>query len=385
MKREEKQPILLRVLALLLTAALLLGALVLVVYRDKFNLDALRRWMEYRDLKTGETGTVEPFSHAGGDRASFAYLDNGILAASQSGEWYYSFSGEQYAQQVISLERPVVHAAGDTGVVYDVGGDHLSVYRGIERVFQLENVKPGVEVLSARVNDSGWLALTAQESGFKGSVTVYDSSYEKEIIKVNLSSTFIVDAAISPDCKTVAVVTLGQSGGSFQSQVRFYHVNEREPYTVVSLGNGMPLDLDYEDGALWVLWESGLTVVDPNGGESSQYSFGRNYLKGCSLGGDGFAVVLLGRYREGSANQVVTVDAAGQELGSQTFNSGVLAVDGAGRYAGVLAGDTLSIFTRDFTPYSTLEDTQNARYLSMTETGAAVLANAQQVWMYLPG
>ena len=41
-------------------------------------------------------------------------------------------------------------------------------------------------LLSARVNDSGWLAVTAQQSGYKGSVTVYNvnSTSRKEILSL---------------------------------------------------------------------------------------------------------------------------------------------------------------------------------------------------------
>ena len=54
--KPKKPNILVRLIALLVTAALLLGALVLVVYRDRLNLDALARWFEYRNLETSESG-----------------------------------------------------------------------------------------------------------------------------------------------------------------------------------------------------------------------------------------------------------------------------------------------------------------------------------------
>ena len=81
---------------------------------------------------------------------------------------------------------------------------------------------------------------------------MYDSSYSRKMIQINLSN-YIVDAAVSPDCQTVAIVTLGQEGGSFQSQIQFYPVDQKEPSATVSLGNVVVLDLDYEDGLLWAL------------------------------------------------------------------------------------------------------------------------------------
>jgi len=262
------------------------------------------------------------------------------------------------------------------------GGEDLFVFRGVEEAFHLD-LGSGGELLSARLNDAGWLAVTYQGGGHKGSVTVYDGTYTKEIIKINLS-TFIVDAAVSPDCRTVAIVTMGQENGSFQSQIRFYPVDQKEPSATVPLGNMVVMDLDYEDGQLWVLGEDRVTTVSEDGSVTGSYSLGRNYLKGCSFGGDGFAVLLLSRYRAGSAGQAVVVGPDGTETASLTLPVNVLDLDAAGRYLALLSGERLEVYTSDLTPYSSLEHTQNARHLSLSDSGAALLANAQRAWLYLP-
>ena len=385
--KAKKPNILVRLIALLVTAALLLGALVLVVYRDQLNLDALARWFEYRNLETSESGEAVPFSHAGGKQADFAYLDSGVLLASDTGARYYSLSGELYAEEVRSLEHPVLTHSSGYGVVYDAGGQDLFLFRGVEEAFHL-TLDSG-ELLSARVNDSGWLAVTSHGGGWRGLVTVYDSSYstEEPPIQIRLSSTFVVDAAVSPDCQTVAVVTMGQEGGSFQSEIRFYPMdaeNVEEPSAAVSLGNSVALELDYEDGRLWVLGEDQVSVIQEDGTVAGVYSLGRNYLKGCSFGGDGYALLLLGRYQAGSAERAVIVGPDGTELASLALTANVLDFDAAGRYAALLTGDRLDIYTSDFTPYSSLDQTQNARYISLTDSGAALLANSQQAWLYLP-
>lgn len=46
-----------------------------------------------------------------------------------------------------------------------------------------------------------------------------------------------------------------------------------------------------------MLGEDRVTTVSEDGSVTGSYSLGRNYLKGCSFGGDGFAVLLLSRYR----------------------------------------------------------------------------------------
>lgn len=95
----------------------------------------------------------------------------------------------------------------------------------------------------------------------------------------------MVDAALSPDCKTVAVVTMDQEGGTFLSQVLFFPVDQKEPKAQVSLGSVTVLDLDYEDGLLWVLGEDRVMTLSDDGKSANSYPFGRSYLKGCDFGG----------------------------------------------------------------------------------------------------
>ena len=381
-KAPKKPNIVLRILALLVTAALVLGALALVVFRDRLNIDALRRWITYRDLETSDTGQAAPFTHAGGGKLSLAYLSDGVLLASDAGAHYYAFSGEQYAEEVLAMENPILSASDSAGVVYDAGGKSLFLFQNREKSFDL-SLKGSGDLLSARVNNSGWLAVTAQQSGYKGAVTVYDRE-GGEVIQVSLSSTFTVDAAVSPDCKTVAVVTMDQQGGAFHSQVLFYPVDAKEPSARADLGNMAVLDLSYEDGLLWVLGEDRLLTVSPADGTVHSYLFGRSYLKGCRFG-DGFALLLLGRYRQGSADQAVSVGPDGTALASLSLSGQVLSSAAAGSYCALLTGGSLTVYRPDLTVYAALDDPQGARYVSLAGDGSALLADGQQAWLYIPG
>ena len=381
-KTPKKPNIFVRLLILVITAALVAGALLLVLYRDRLNLDAVRRWLAYRSLETSDTGQAAPFTHAGGDKLSFAYLDSGILLSSSAGTHYYSFSGDPYVEEVQAMDHPVLSASSTAGVVYDAGGQSLFLFRNGQETFRL-SLEGGGDLLSARVNDSGWLAVTAQQSGYKGVVTVYNAS-GGEVIQIRLSSTFVVDAVLSPDCRTVAVITMDQEAGVFQSKVLFYPVDKEEPSAQASLDGATVLDLDYEAGRLWVLGEDCLMTVSDDGQNVSSYSFGRSYLKGCSLGGDGFALLLLGSYRAGSANQAVTVDESGQVIAQLPLSGQVLDFDGAGNYCSLLSGSVLTIYTPDFREYAALDSTQGARYTELSSNGSALLADSQQAWLYIP-
>lgn len=378
----KKSNIFVRLLALLVTAALVLGALALVVYRDRFNLDALKRWLAYRTMETTETGEAVPFNHAGGSKLSAAYLDGNILLSSATGARYYAPDGTVLAEEVLPMDNPVLTSSRSTGVVYDAGGQSLFVFQHGQEVSDL-SLEEDIDLLSARPNDSGWLAVTAQQSGYKGAVTVYDASHQP-VIQISLSSTFVVDAAVSPDCKTVAVVTMNQEGGSFYSRLLFYPVDKKEPSAQVELGNIVALDLDYERGRVWVLGENALVIADEKGEDVKTYSFGRDYLKGCDLEGDGFALLLTGRYRAGSANQALIIDSSGEISHAMDLTSQVLDYSAAGSYCALLTGSDLNIYRSGLEPYACLEDPQGARHVDLASDGSALLASTQQAWLYIP-
>ena len=381
-KRLKKPNKFLRFLALLATAALILGAMVLVIYRDTYNLDALKRWITYRNMDTGETGEAAPFTHAGGDKLDLAYLDSGIVTASAAGAHYYDLEGSQLAEEVLSMENPVLSASSTTAAVYDAGSQSLFAFRGGGESFSL-TLSGSADLLSARPNNSGWLAVTAQQSGYKGAVTVYDQRGDP-VIQISLSSTFAVDAAISPDGQTAAVVTIGQTAGSFYSRLLFYPVTQKEPSLQIDLGGITVLDMDYDEGLLWILGEDRLLAITPDTGEVKTFLISPNYLKGCSLGGDGFALLLTGRYRSGNATQALIIDGSAQIVQTLPLTSQILDYAAAGSCCALLSGSRLTIFDTSFATLAALENTQAARKLDLASNGSALLANSQQAWLFIP-
>ena len=380
-KRLKKPNVVLRLLTLLVTAFLILGAMVLVIYRDTVNVDTLKRWLTYQSM---EPGQAAPFPHAGGDKLSVAYLDSGVVTASAAGAHYYGLDGEPLAEAVLSMENPVLSASNTTAVVYDAGNQSLFAFRNGRQNFSL-SLSGGADLLSARPNNSGWLAVTAQQSGYKGAVTVYDSR-GIEVIQISLSSTFAVDAAVSPDGRTVAVVTIGQQGGAFFSRLLLYHVNQEEPFAQLELGNLSVLDMDFDEDLIWLVGEDRLLTVSLSSeGETLQtYYISPNYLKGCSLGGDGFALVLTGRYRSGNADQAIIVDSTARAVQVLPLSNQILDYAAAGSYCALLTGTRLNIYDSTLTPYSSLDNALAARRLDLAPNGSALLANGQQAWLYIP-
>ena len=386
-KAPKKRPnLLVRLLAFLVTAALVVGAVFLVANYDKLNFDALKRWFAYRDLERGETGQSASFAFEGGAGSAFGLLAGDLLVCSGTEVRLYSDSGQVYVDRAVSMEAPVVSTAGNAALVYDVGGTALFVYRDREEVFSLA-LEEGQQLLSAALNPQGRLVVVSHESGHRALVTVYDGDFAPQL-RLNLSTRFVMDAALSPDGTAVALASMGLDGEAFETRIEHYELDrtaeETEPDWTCSLGNDTALALRWDSGGIWVLGETGLSILSPAGEAAGYAGYGGLYLKDFSLAGDGTAALLLGRYRAGTDSQLWTVSPDGATRAALPVEEQVLSLSAAGRYVGLLTADRLDVYDQDLEPYSTLEGTQGAQKVLQQADGSAMLIANAAAWIYLP-
>lgn len=388
-KQKKKPSFLLRLALFLVALAMVLVAVALVAFRDTLNLDSIKRWFNYRALVLSDSGQAEAFLYDGSLEDTFAVLDGDLLLCSPNAISLYSGSGTQYVSQPVALDNPVVDTNGSLAVVYDAGGTDLYVLGQRELIWSASDMDT---ILSAHLNRNGQLTVVTQASGYRGAVTVYNSAYEA-MMSVRLSSAFVMDAALSDDGRTLAIVTIGQQEGSFSSSLELYTLNsasgtveesaEFVPDSTHDLSGNVILALRHTAGLVWALGDQGLTVAGHDG-SLSHVNWSDRYLKLYDLSGDGFAVALLGKYRAGSQATLQVVDDSGALTGSLELNEQVLSLSAAGRYFAVLTGDRLDIYTTDMTLYASLEGTQGARKVVLMADGSAILISADSASFFVP-
>ena len=390
MDKEEKQTtpepkkkpnLLVRLLAFLVTAALMVGAVTLVVYRDELNIDALRRYLAYRSLEKNESGQAEEFHYTGDDSNSFASLDDGLLVCSKTSIQLFSQSGASYVEKNVSMANPVISVGGARAAVYDVGGEKLFVFANREEVFSLT----GKKILSARMNESGCLTTITESSGYKGVATAYDASFQ-EVIDIQISSSFIMDAITSPDGTWLAVVALGQNGAEFESTLRIYDTREEsgEPAAVCRIGNDVVLDLKWDGNGIWLQDEHGITLISESGEKLAAWENNNLYLKDFSLGGTGFAALLMGRYRSGNLGELILVDSTGARTAGINIQDEVLSISAAGRYVAVLYPGVLTIYDQELNVYDTTRLEEDIRRVILREDGTVMLIGSESARLYVP-
>lgn len=391
-KKTDKEPpkkrrphLLVRLIVFVVTVALAVGAVFLVVNRDKLNFDALRRWFTYRTLAKSDTGVGESFPYQGSQSLTLTACGGDLLSVSQTGVRLYSPGGVAYVEETVTLSHPVCQVNKDTAVVYDAGGTFLAVYRDREQVFRLTG---DATILSARLGVNGYLSVVTRSSGYKGVVTVYNSGFAT-LLELSLSSSFALDAVSSPDGRSVLVVTAGERDHLFHSTLAQYTIagldpEHPTPSAVWSLGNRLPLELVWDAGGVRVMAEYAALAADSNLQQTGVVDWSDRYLKRYSLGCSDAFVILTGKYQSGSQTLLELYDTSGALLGSLESNRPILDVSAAGKYVAVLTAQQLDIYTRDLTLYSTVENTNSASHVVLLEDGSAFLANQSAAWLQLP-
>lgn len=379
----------LRLVLFLAALAMVLIAVALVAFRNTLNLDAIQRWFTYQSLVLSDSGQAESFHYDGQVSDCFAALDEDLLVCSQNDISIYSASGARYVEQPVSMEHPVVDTAGGLAVAYDAGGSSLYILGQRELIWSVENLET---ILAAHLNRQGQLTVVTQQSGYRGAVTVYSAAHEA-LMSVRIHSAFVMDAALSDNGRTLAIITVGADTGDFTTTLSLYTLNsaagaldEPADYTpdlTVDLGGNVALGMRCESDLVWVLGERGISVAG-HGGDTVTCDWADPYLKLYDLSGEGFAAALLGKYRAGSQATLQVVNRAGEVSASLPVNEQVLSMSAAGRYLALLTGDRLDIYTSELTLYASLDGSQGARKVVLREDGSAILISAEQASFYIP-
>lgn len=361
-----------RVLALLVTAALAVAAVFVVNHSDELNASSLRQWISDHSASASANQQAESYSFHGDVDSSIAVVDRNLLVCSSTELQVYQRNGDTALTRSVNMQKPVIQASGKYAVVYDAGGTELYlIYRsGIQQTL---TTKEGQEILSASVNDNGYITVVQKATGYKASTTVYDRSL-KALVTENISSSFTTNAVLSPDNKTLALVSVGEDASGFDSVIVFYNVSDGQEKGRCTLGSDVVLDMNWNNSGLWCIGGYGTYMIQ-NCALTTSYVDSTQYLKNFSLGGSGYAALLFNKYQGSSTGSLTVLNAAGTEL-SVGINEEVLSVSAAGEYIGVLTANALTIYLADdLSVYAETENSIGAHRVIMQSDGSALIVS----------
>lgn len=319
-----------RIGAIVGTLLLIVAAVCIFLYRDRLTPASKTTETAADSPAAGETYTFET-----GSQQMFALMGSSLAIASTTGLQVLDGNGKSTLREVFSMTEPAVCANDDRCVFYDVGGTAIRVVSG-GKSSTLTQKDP---LTSVSLNSEGYLAVTGQEDGYKGCVTVYDPDL-KAVYEWYSGSGYPLDAAVSPDSANLAVLTAGASG----SEIHLFALNSEKETATVQISNDLAFRLHYsKNGDFCVLSQKSLSFYTPGGKQLDSFSFGSNTLDNYEFGSD-MTVVALGKYVSGGSTELTSFGQDGKKLGTVTLAESPTALSSQGRKLLVLTSDSAVVY-----------------------------------------
>ena len=336
-------------------------------------LAAIALWLNRSGRLTPSGDRTEVYNFASDTGTVTCGVGDGLAVASSSGLKVFDRTGMQTVGETYVASQPVLTSAGGYGAAYDIGGEQVRIFTAGGPV---RNLKADGGVTAVRLNGKGWCAVCAEESGYKGAVTVYRPS-GAVAYKWLSGEGYVLTAVVSHDGKYLSVLTLTDSG----SRVVFLRTDREAPLGEAVLPGELLLDIGYtEKGVLYGISGDVLYRLDEHKGAEEVYRYEESTLSGWSFSGG--PVLALSAYRTGGACRVL--DITGQEpeeLGS--FKEGITSLAADKNTVAVLTSAGLIIYDRaDCELSAEYKEAASGLSVSLTEDDRAIVAERNTAVVY---
>ena len=316
------------------TLLLVFAALLVFLYRDRLSAEGLRSLF---GRETALSQSSEPFQYENGASQSFARAGDGLAVASASGAQLFNERGRLCASLNIPMTSPAAAASRALALFYDVGGSSCYAAGFDGEIRQLD---AGQSVLSASVNDSGYITVISEEPGTKGLVRVFDPDCDL-VYEWYSGSGYPLRARVGPDDRTLAVLCLDAEG----SVLRLFTLGSEEEKASLRYDGELLFDLAFlSSDRICCVGEPGLRFTGASGDEIARYELGENILEAYDFGNTGFAAVYISGQDTGGGT-LVTLDRDGGILGSAETGGAVTALSAGSRRLLTVTAGSLSLYS----------------------------------------
>jgi hypothetical protein len=377
MLRRWRKRIKLGVIGRIISAALLIVLITLIAF------------IYFAGGEVSLTGARRAFSGLGGVKYAeemyfeqgfdgvFAAIGDNVVAAGSIGLTVRAPSGEELHRDTLRLDNPAIASRGNLAAVYDVGGRAVRLVGAGGALARIEAVG---DIISCSVGAGGYVALsTREDGGFKTSVTVYGGRGYGELYKWFSGEAYILSAAVAPDNRTLAVLTLGSGG----SAVRFFAFNSVDEQRRLDFADELLLELAYgDDSRLIAVGQGRVCAIPKSGGMEVIYDYAGATLRDFSLGGDGFLTLCLVGGVGAGTERLVTVDHYGGVLGEIAAPGELIWLDAYGDRVGALWDGRLSGYDRRLDERAFNEDTSGLITILVRRGGAALATRAHSAELF---
>ncbi len=350
---------LIRVILIVLTALAAIVAAIMAVKGRDGGLQGL--W----DAITGGSDATEYYYESSSGGAFGTIGGRGLAVASNSGLYVFDNEGDQNFSVLFSYGSSSLNTAGDYGAVCDIGGKSVIFFNTSGVISQIETDYP---VVSAAVNDEGYLCVCTEESGYLGSVTVYNSE-GVDIYKWYSGSARVLSADANGGSQLL-VLTIGQ-GGSNLVLMPLSSEQETSRYSVA----GLIIDAGFDGNNIWAVTTEQVLFFNNRLEERGTYDFSERYLEAYAAG-NGYMVLRISDYQMGGQSQIVSLSDSGQELGSTVTEAGPADMAASDEAVAVLYSGSVVIYDLNMSAQGRAQCASGTERVVIRNDGTVLAAGA---------
>jgi len=299
--------------------------------------------------------TVDSFYFDIGRSRLFANIDGSVAAVGTLGVQVFDPAGNETLREPFRLAQPAIAGSGERCIAYDIGGTAARVFNRTQILSALETDSA---IVSASINANGWFCVVTQGSGgLKGTVAVHDST-GTIVYRVTLSTGFALSAHLSPDNKTLAILTLPETG----SRIMLYQGidEDKDPDHQFDFFDRLIIDIFFmPNGDVLALSTDSLILLESTGDRTFLYSFPDKRLGGYTIQND-YTVLHLYDYGVGYNGRLITLRSDGTILGELLTDREFLSLSAFGKTLVVLKNDGITFYNEHLEVFFSTADNHSS-------------------------
>ena len=315
-RRKRKRRTFLRALfRLMVVAALIIGG----VYVWK-NWDALApESIIYRineKLAGGQRGDGFPVEITGSSVLNMSETKDGLALLTDTAVVLLNHKGGELLRRQHGYSNPFMRTNGKWLLIADNGGSRLRIETraGTAAEMTVKN-----RIVSAAIGSGGGFAVATDSSkGYTSEVVAYNRQQKKIFHRYDVKLT-VLDIALSPNGKSMAVVGIKAEAGAMKCSLLFFDFNKKDPVAEYSGTDLMLFSVKYfPNGTVAAVGDRALWVFDESGSIQQKHSYEDCELAGFTLG-DRSAAVALRNFGGSEGGSLLTVNSSGDKAYSIPF------------------------------------------------------------------
>lgn len=285
---------------LLLLIMVMVALILLFTNREQINGDNFRRLMA--KINIGVSSVASEDGRLRFNSGETVVYKDGFAHASVEKLLITDKNGTEFQNAPLGYRSPCIYSNDRYVLVYDSDGSGVMVADSFSVLFDKQMEDP---IITARMNDNGYLVVVTEGDGFLAKVYVYDSSF-KEVYRYRSLNRYILDAAVTEDNKGIVLSAMNVEESEIKPEILYFRIDkEKMQWSVAYKENPCIRLVVKENGTICGLFSWGMVSLNKKGKEVGRYSFENQVLQCYSLDDESRNVFVVSASENGDASVVI--------------------------------------------------------------------------------